>query len=109
MPVQTPRDKAGIIQAFEFTFELFWKTLQKLAPEVGLRADSPRAALQAGRALGLITDAEAPIWSRMLRDRNLTGHVYRADVADAVYERTVSQYADCFATTLKRLSAELAR
>ena len=53
LPVVNRRDKAGLIQAFEFTFELFWRTFQKLAPE-GLEAPSPREALLAGVKLHLI-------------------------------------------------------
>jgi Nucleotidyltransferase substrate binding protein like len=48
LPVTHQRDKAGLIQGFEFTFELFWKTFQKLAPDAGLEASSPREALMAG-------------------------------------------------------------
>lgn len=44
LPIAHGRDKAGLIQGFEFTFELFWKTFQKLAPEAGLEASSPREA-----------------------------------------------------------------
>jgi hypothetical protein len=31
MPIENDRDRAGIIQAFEFTFEQSWKSVQKLA------------------------------------------------------------------------------
>ena len=70
LPVRNQRDKAGLIQGFEFTFELFWKTFQKLAPEAGLDASSPREALIAGVKLHVITAEESPHWSQMLRDRN---------------------------------------
>ena len=102
-PVENRRDKAGVIQAFEFTFELFWKLFQKLAPDSGLEARTPREALQVGVKLRLIPDEDAPHWSLMLRDRNVTSHLYRADLADEVFTRVRDDYARCFAESLNRL------
>lgn len=108
LPVQTKRDKAGIIQAFEFTFELFWKTFQKLAPEAGLEAASPREALQAGLKLHFIEAPDAGHWVQMLADRNLTSHLYREEVADQVFDRVCGAYVRCFRTALAQLRAEVA-
>jgi len=103
LPIAHARDKAGLIQGFEFTFELFWKTFQKLAPEAGLEASSPREALIAGVQLRLIAAEESPYWSQMLRDRNMTSHTYNANVADDIIERLVGDYARCFRSALVRL------
>jgi nucleotidyltransferase substrate binding protein (TIGR01987 family) len=103
LPVQNQRDKAGLIQGFEFTFELFWKTFQKLAPASGLEASSPREALMAGMKLRFITPEESPHWSQMLLDRNLTSHTYNASVADQLLERLLRDYMPCFRAALERL------
>jgi nucleotidyltransferase substrate binding protein (TIGR01987 family) len=103
LPIVNRRDKAGLIQAFEFTFELFWKTFQKLAPEAGLEAPSPREALLAGVKLRLITVDERDDWSQMLRDRNLTSHTYNASVADEILERLLDRYLPRFRATQTRL------
>jgi nucleotidyltransferase substrate binding protein (TIGR01987 family) len=103
LPVNNQRDKAGLIQGFEFTFELFWKTFQKLAPEAGLEASSPREALMAGVGLHFITAEEGPHWSQMLRDRNLTSHTYNAAVADQILERLLRDYLPAFRAALARL------
>jgi hypothetical protein len=119
--VRNQRDKAGLIQGFEFTFELFWKTFQKLAPEAGLDASSPREALIAGVKLHFITaeesphwsqmlrdgnlTSESPHWSQMLRDGNLTSHTYNAAVADQILERLLRDYVPAFRASLQRLRA----
>ena len=105
LPVTHARDKAGLIQGFEFTFELFWKTFQKLAPDAGLEASSPREALAAGVKLHLIAVEESPHWAQMLRDRNLTSHTYNANVADEIVGRLTNDYVRCFRSTLGRLHA----
>jgi nucleotidyltransferase substrate binding protein (TIGR01987 family) len=103
LPITHRRDKAGVIQGFEFTFELFWKTFQKLAPDAGLEASSPREALVAGVKLHFITADESPHWAEMLRDRNLTSHTYNRNVADEILERVLRDYLPCFRQTLERL------
>jgi nucleotidyltransferase substrate binding protein (TIGR01987 family) len=109
LPVTNQRDKAGLIQGFEFTFEIFWKTFQKLAPDAGLDASSPREALMAGARLHLIAPEETPHWSQMLRDRNLTSHTYNATVADEILERLSRDYFPCFRASLARLRTSLIR
>jgi nucleotidyltransferase substrate binding protein (TIGR01987 family) len=108
LPVRHARDKAGLIQGFEFTFELFWKTFQKLAPEAGLDASSPREALAAGVSLHFIALDESPHWAQMLRDRNLTSHTYNANVADEILARLLNDYVNCFRSALTRLRASMA-
>lgn len=41
-PVVTDRDRAGVIQAFEFTFEACWKPFRSVAQDEGLETASPR-------------------------------------------------------------------
>jgi len=103
LPIAHARDKAGLIQGFEFTFELFWKTFQKLAPGAGLEASSPREALAAGVNLHFISVEESPHWAQMLRDRNLTSHTYNASVADEILARLTGDYVRCFRDALSRL------
>ena len=78
-PIETNRDRAGIIKAFEFTFELFWKTYQKLAQNEGLEVGGPKSSLKAAFQMGLVLPEEENIWLRMLDDRNLMFHVYQSE------------------------------
>jgi len=102
IPIVNRRDKAGLIQAFEFTFELFWKLFQKLAPEAGIDAASPREALVAGVKLHLVSGEESGAWAQMLRDRNLSSHTYNAPLADEIVQRLLADYLPCFRSTIER-------
>jgi nucleotidyltransferase substrate binding protein (TIGR01987 family) len=75
------RDSA--IQRFEFTFELFWKSLKAYGEESGLEVYSPRDSLRTAFQLGVIQ--EDPEWFRMLEDRNLTSHTYNEATAESIY------------------------
>ena len=104
LPIVHRRDKAGLIQAFEFTFELFWKLFQKLAPDAGLDASSPREALIAAARLRLLSPDETDAWSQMLRDRNLASHTYNAPLADEIVDRLLKTYLACFRSALARIA-----
>lgn len=75
------RDSA--IQRFEFTFELFWKSLKAYAEESGVEAYSPRDSVRTAFQLGVIQ--EHSDWFRMLEDRNLTSHTYNEATAETIY------------------------
>ncbi len=75
----------GTIQRFEFTFELFWKTLKKiLTDEFNIEAFGPRNVLQQAYSTKLINNEK--IWLNMLADRNMTSHTYQQDLADQIYD-----------------------
>jgi nucleotidyltransferase substrate binding protein (TIGR01987 family) len=78
-------------QRFEFTFELFWKTIQRLLAREGVEARSPKAALREAYRLGWLDDEAR--WIKLLEDRNLTSHTYRELLALEIYSRTPAHYA----------------
>jgi len=92
MPIVNDRDRAGIVQAFEFTFEQCWKAFQQIAAAQGITAASPRQALQAAVQLKLIAAADEETWLDMLRDRNMTSHLYHEELAREIADRVVGQY-----------------
>lgn len=92
MPIANDRDRAGIIQAFEFTFEQCWKAFQQLAAAQGITAASPRQALQAALQLKLIKAADEDAWLEMLHDRNMTSHLYQETIASEIAQRVVDRY-----------------
>ncbi len=93
------RDSA--IQRFEFTFELFWKSVKAYVEESGLEAFSPRDSLRAAFQVGVIQDS--PEWFRMLEDRNLTSHTYNEATADTIYSH-LTTYARLMQQALEELT-----
>lgn len=76
LPIQNNRDRSGIIKAFEFTFELAWKTFQKIAREDGISTGGPKSSLKFAFQANLITNDNELLWLDMLNDRNLLNHTY---------------------------------
>ena len=98
-----PRDefmRDASIQRFEFTYEMFWKTLKAVSEEAGLEVASPRDSVRTGFALGFVP--EDPRFFDMVRDRNLTSHTYREETAEAIYGR-LPTYVGLMEGVLERL------
>ena len=87
-------DRAAVIQAFEFTFETFWKAFKKVVEAQGQVAPFPRAAIAGAFQLGVITDENT--WLDMIRDRNQTSHVYNEEVSTRIYANIISRYVKAF-------------
>ena len=80
----------GTIQRFEFCVELLWKTLRKFLEVEGEIVVTPRQALQGAYKVGWIDDEQ--LWLNMLKDRNLTSHTYKQDLAELIYANIRTYY-----------------
>jgi nucleotidyltransferase substrate binding protein (TIGR01987 family) len=75
----TPIEIGGLVQAFEFTFELGWKTIKDYLYEQGIETAFPKAAIKEGFATQIIEDGHT--WIEMLEKRNELSHTYNEEVA----------------------------
>lgn len=77
-------ERDSVIQRFEFTYELVWKTLKRILAFKGLDITNPRDVFREAAKQKLITDPT--IWFEFINKRNLTVHTYNPDVAEDIYE-----------------------
>ncbi|HOK41950.1 MAG TPA: HI0074 family nucleotidyltransferase substrate-binding subunit [bacterium] len=94
----------GVIQRFEFTFELFWKLLKLKLEEEGIFANSPRSVFKEIFAIQFITNEE--ILLNMLYDRNETTHLYNKQKSRVILERIKNQYLEIFFAVLNKIEHE---
>jgi nucleotidyltransferase substrate binding protein (TIGR01987 family) len=74
-----PYQEAGIIQGFEFTFELSWKTLKDFLESKGTNVLFARDTLKEAFATGILKDGS--LWLEMLDKRNFLSHTYNREQA----------------------------
>jgi nucleotidyltransferase substrate binding protein (TIGR01987 family) len=70
---------AGLVQTYEFTFELCWKTLKDKLTFEGYEVNSPREVIKKAFEMSLLTDVDQ--WLEALESRNLFSHTYDSDIA----------------------------
>ena len=98
-------EKQGLIQAFEYTFELAWKTLQDLLKNEGYQnVSGPRSVIEHSFQVGYIADGEG--WMEMLKRRNEASHTYQEEVAEQISSSIKEEFIDLFNDLLKRLEDE---
>ncbi len=83
--IETPSkiETQGIIQSFEFTFELAWKTLKDYLEAQGVLCTFPREVIKQAFHYGILKDGE--IWLEMLNKRNLLAYTYDDQLALEAY------------------------
>jgi nucleotidyltransferase substrate binding protein (TIGR01987 family) len=92
----------GMIQRFEFTYELAWKTIKEYLEDIGIvDRNSPKAVIREAYAQKIITNE--PDWLLMLSDRNQTSHVYKEETAAEIAARIVHRYVAEFEKLLSEL------
>jgi nucleotidyltransferase substrate binding protein (TIGR01987 family) len=85
----------GLIQCFEYTHELAWKTLKDFLEFRGsIELFGSKDVTREAFKLGLIMDGEA--WMTMIQDRNQTSHTYNAATAQAIVENIRNKFFGLF-------------
>jgi len=102
-------EKTGAVQAFEFCYELSWRTLRKVLRFHGVEVETVRDAFREGAKIKLLRDAEQ--WFEYLKKRNITVHTYRKEILDDLFSNTAQEFLkdlDYFLTQLDKESFKYA-
>lgn len=98
--VENDLDRDGVIQRFEFTFELVWKAIQEYARLSGLEVVSPKDAFRVAADLKLIESPED--WFTFLKDRNETTHLYSEAQASEIFSH-IPKFIDKVESLISKL------
>lgn len=95
----------GLIQCFEYTFELAWKTMKDYLEQEGFEVKSPRGTIQTAFQIQLISDGHT--WIDALEKRNLMSHTYDEGVAKQAEQLIKEKYYPMLKELLTKLEALL--
>ncbi|MCE5341612.1 MAG: nucleotidyltransferase substrate binding protein [Planctomycetaceae bacterium] len=85
-------EKEGVIQRFEYTFELAWKTLKDYLIFNGVSFDqiTPKSVIKQAFAAKIIADGQ--LWIDMLEQRNLMSHTYSNESFESIFDNIAKPY-----------------
>jgi nucleotidyltransferase substrate binding protein (TIGR01987 family) len=98
-------EKDGVIQRFEFTFELIWKALKIFLRNSGITAKTPKESLQEAFKIGWLKEEKD--FMDMLEDRNKTTHIYNKETAEEIFERIKNNYIQAMEEVLREQNIKL--
>ena len=99
----TDLEKQGVIQGFEFTFELAWNVLKDYLEEQGvIGIIGSKGAIRQAFGKGLIEDGQA--WMAMVKDRNLASHSYDEATARDLVAEIIDAYYLQFRTLAEKMN-----
>lgn len=87
--------KEGLIQRFEYTYEMAWNVMKDYALYQGnSEITGSRDAIRYAFSIHLISDGE--IWMDMIKSRIQTSHTYNEETANEIYSKIVNEYHAAF-------------
>ena len=99
----TDLEKQGLVQAFEYTYELAWNTIKDFYENQGeTNIQDSRDAFRLAFRRGLIEDGET--WMQMIKDRSQTSHTYN----ESTVQNIVTDVLQLYYPQFKALAATLA-
>jgi len=97
-------EKQGLIQSFEYTYELAWNTLKDYFEAQGeTNMHGSRDVFRLAFKRGLIENGET--WMDMIKSRILTSHTYNEDVAEIIAADIVNRYFSEFVTLKTKMES----
>ena len=84
-------EQQGLIQSFEYTYELAWNTIKDFFEhegETGIQGS--RGAFRLAFKRGLIEDGET--WMQMIKSRILTSHTYNEELSREIVQEILGSY-----------------
>jgi nucleotidyltransferase substrate binding protein (TIGR01987 family) len=98
-------EEQGLIKAFEYTYELSWKTLQDLLKAKGYSdVVGPKPVIEQSFQDGYISDGKG--WMRMHLSRNQTSHTYDEETAKEIIINIRNEYFSLLKGLQTRLEEE---
>jgi nucleotidyltransferase substrate binding protein (TIGR01987 family) len=102
-------EKQGVIQAFEYNYELAWNVIKDFFEYHGgegvLSIMGSRDAFRLAFRRGLIADGD--VWMEMIKSRQLTSHTYNEEISAKVFEDIVEKYYAAFVALKETLEQRL--
>jgi nucleotidyltransferase substrate binding protein (TIGR01987 family) len=96
-------EKQGVIQGFQFTFEMAWNVMKDYLEEQGINdIMGSKNAIRYAFNKGLIEDGEA--WMDMIKGRNLVSHSYDKETAENLLIKIKQSFYDLLATFEKKMN-----
>ena len=97
-------EKQGVIQGFEFTFELAWNVMKDYLEEQGITGiiGSKNAVKQAFNN-GLIENGE--IWMDMIESRNISSHSYDEEIAEKLRQKIIEIFYNHLTAFAEKMNA----
>ena len=84
-------EKQGMIQGFEFTFEMAWNVMKDYLVEEGITGIiGSKGAVRQAFNKGLIEDGE--VWMEMVKGRNLSTHSYDEEIAEKLLKKIIENF-----------------
>lgn len=94
----------GLIQAFEFTYELACNLMKDYLNYQGfVNINGCRDAIRLSFKNELIEDADS--WMDMIVSRNKSSHTYNEAVAKEISEKIIAVYHGCFKNFLQKMNS----
>ncbi len=100
-------EQQGLVQAFEYTYELAWNVMKDYFTYVqgDQNVLGSRDAIQLAFNRGLISDGK--IWMDMIESRIKSSHTYNEATAQEIADKVVGQYYLLFVALQQKMEALL--